>query len=301
MKYFEKQLDKNGSYAKYYLQEANGEIDSARVYPVIVICPGGAFFWTSFREDEAVALRFLAEGFHVIVVHYATEGLNKMAPDKIEDLPQNPVSVFPKPLVALSKTVADIKENAMTYRVDLDYVVVAGFSAGGNIAGQLGVYWDKEWLLDLVAKEAELIRPTHLLLSYAAFDVYPNADLSIFNKVAYAATGKEFPTQEELDKVNPIKNVSKKTPPSFVWHTMEDKLVPAENALRYCSELVRVGVPYELHIFNKGKHGLVLGDLRTGVKESNHNAQVYKWVDLFLEWLAPIKSRRRGFINPIDE
>lgn len=62
MKYFEKQLDKNGSYAKYYLQEANGEIDRARVYPVIVICPGGAFFWTSFREDEAVALRFLAEG-----------------------------------------------------------------------------------------------------------------------------------------------------------------------------------------------------------------------------------------------
>ncbi|MDU7943901.1 MAG: prolyl oligopeptidase family serine peptidase, partial [Streptococcus salivarius] len=98
-----------------------------------------------------------------------------------------------------------------------------------------------------------------------------------------------------------IKKFSKKTPPSFVWHTIEDKLVPSENALHYCSELVRVGVPYELHIFNKGKHGLVLGDLRTGVKESNQNAQVYKWVDLFLEWLAPIKSRRRGFINPIDE
>ena len=65
--------------------------------------------------------------------------------------------------------------------------------------------------------------------------------------------------------------------------------------------LAKAGVPYELHIFNKGKHGLVLGDLRTGVKSSNQNAQVYKWVDLFLEWLAPIKTIRAGFYKPIDE
>ena len=143
MKYFEKQLDNNGSYAKFYLQEPNQEIDSNRLYPSLVICPGGAYFWTSFREDESVALRFLAEGFHVIVVHYATEGLERMASYDVEQLPVNPVSAFPQPLVALAKAVAYLKENAVSFHVDLNYVVVGGFSAGGHIASQLGTHWHK--------------------------------------------------------------------------------------------------------------------------------------------------------------
>ena len=143
MKYFEKPLDNNGSYAKFYLQEPNQEIDSDRRYSSLVICPGGAYFWTSFREDESVALRFLAEGFHVIVVHYATEGLERMASDNIEQLPANPVSAFPRPLVALAKAVSYLKENAASFHVDLNYVVVGGFSAGGHIASQLGTHWHK--------------------------------------------------------------------------------------------------------------------------------------------------------------
>ncbi len=301
MNYFEKKLDANGAYAKFYLQEPHPEIDAQRRYPTIVICPGGAYFWTSFREDESVALRFLSEGFHVVVVHYATEGREKMAPDQLESLPAAPVSAFPNPLLALAKAVAFVKENAEKYHVDLDYVVVGGFSAGGNVAGQLGVYWDKEWLGDLVGKAADLLRPTHLLLAYAAFDIYPDYDEEVFHKVSYAASGKAFPSRELLDKLNPIKHVSTATPPSFVWHTAEDVLVPASNSMAYCQALAKAGVPYELHIFNKGKHGLVLGDLRTGVKSSNQNAQVYKWVDLFLEWLAPIKTIRAGFYKPIDE
>ena len=138
MNYFERQLDDLGAYAKYYFQEPSSEIDLNRIYPTIVICPGGAYFWTSFREDDSVALSFLAEGFHVVVVHYATEGLKKMAGDTIEVLPQHPVSAFPNPLVSLAKAVAFLKENAEEYHVDLDYVVVGGFSAGGNVAGQLG-------------------------------------------------------------------------------------------------------------------------------------------------------------------
>lgn len=301
MKYFEEKLDKNGSYAKFYLQEPNPEIDSNRLYPSLIICPGGAYFWTSFREDESVALRFLAEGFHVVIVHYATEGLERMASNDVDLLPKNPVSTFPNPLLALARAVVHLKEHASTYHVDLEFVVVGGFSAGGNVAGQLGTYWHQDWLQELVEKDKELFRPTHLLLAYAAYDLNTKNNSTSFNKVTFAATGQLYPSHGILEKLNPIANVSSHTPPSFVWHTLEDSLVPASDALKYCQELHKVDVPYELHIFNHGKHGLVLGDLRTGVKSSNQNAQVYKWVDLFLEWLAPIKTSRFGFHQPQKE
>lgn len=106
---------------------------------------------------------------------------------------------------------------------------------------------------------------------------------NVFNKVVYASTGIEFPSQKQLDLLNPIKHVTDDTVPCFVWHTMEDALVPSSNVLAFCQELEKSHIPYELHLFNKGKHGLVLGYLRTGVKSSNQNAQVYKWVDLFIE------------------
>lgn len=118
-------------------------------------------------------------------------------------------------------------------------------------------------------------------MAYAAYALSADTDSEIFDKVTFAATGYTHPSQELLEKLNAIANVSPQTPPSFVWHTMEDSLVLASNALKYCQALDEINVPYELHIFNKGKHGLVLGDLRTGTKESNQNAQVYKWVDLF--------------------
>ncbi|MGT2906285.1 alpha/beta hydrolase [Streptococcus dentiloxodontae] len=300
MIYFEQKIGTNGAYAKYYLQEPSEEIDEKRLYPTIVICPGGAYFWTSFREDEAVALRFLAEGFHVVVVHYATEGLENMTGKAPDDFSQKPVSAFPNPVVSLAAAIAYLKEHAEEFHVNLNFVVAGGFSAGGNVAGQLGTMWHEDWLEKLVGKEKELYRPTHLLLAYAAYAITPNGDLPELNKVPFAATGKPHPTQEELDKLNPIKHVSEQTPPSFVWHTREDVLVPSANALAFCAELEKVRIPYELHLFSKGKHGLVLGDLRTGVKGSNQNAQVYKWVDLFLEWLAPIKTMRSGFYEPTD-
>lgn len=301
MKYFERKFGKDGAYAKYYLQEPSQEIDNNRVYPTIVICPGGAYFWTSFREDEMVALRFLAEDFNVVVVHYATEGLKKMSQLDANNIPQEkPISAYPNPLITLASAVAYLKENAEQFRVDLNFVVVGGFSAGGNVAAQLGSYWHESWLEDSLEKPKELFRPTHLFLAYAAFDINPGGKVGEFNKVAYAASGEKYPSQELLDRINPIKQVSALTPPSFIWHTMEDNLVPSVNALSYCQELEKWNIPYELHLFNKGKHGLVFGDLRTGVKSSNQNAQVYKWVELFLEWLAPIKTTRSGFYSPID-
>ncbi|MFH6636623.1 alpha/beta hydrolase [Streptococcus suis] len=301
MNYFEKKLSIDGSYAKYYFQEANEEIDSTRKYPTIVICPGGAYLWTSFREDESVALRFLAEGFHVVVVHYATEGREVMSVSDSEKLPVNPVSMFPNPLVCLAEAVAFLRENSEQFAVDPDYIIVGGFSAGGNVAGLLGTRWHEEWLEKLVGKDRSLYRPTHLLLAYAAYDLKPKtANSTSIDNVIYAATGDVNPSEATIKELNLISNVSTLTPPTFIWHTREDVLTPSIGALEFSLALEKVGIPYELHLFDKGKHGLVLGDLRTGTKASNMNAQVYKWIDLFLEWIVPYKTQNGGFYHPIE-
>ncbi|EHR36072.1 alpha/beta hydrolase [Helcococcus kunzii] len=299
MKSLIENIDNNGAYVKYYLQEPNKEIDIDRKYPTIVICPGGAYFWTSYREDEYVALKFLSEGFNVAVVHYATEGLEAMNVEKEEDLPKNPVSKFPNPLISLAKVVKNIREHSKEWSVDENYIIVGGFSAGGNLTAQYGTLWNQKWLSEKLECDSELLKPTHLMLAYAALNLkYEKNDK---NRVIYAATGKFNPTNEELQYINPIRNVSKDTPPSFIWHTLEDVLVPATDSLEFALELNKYEIPYELHIFNKAKHGLVLGDLMTGVKADQANAQVYKWVDLFIEWLSPYKTIRRSFYKGIEK
>lgn len=303
MKYFEKKIGINGAFAKYYLQEPNIEIDPERKYPTIVICPGGAFMWTSFREDEPIALRFLAEGFSVVVVHYATEGLSSFKSSNAEDIPQNPVTLFPNSLVELATAVAYLRENKEEWSIDENNVVVAGFSAGGNLAAQLGVYWHENWLEQKVGKDKEMYKPNQLMLAYAVLDftLIPRTEREHSKNMAtYAVTGEFNPDEEKLIKISPALNISENVPPTFLWTTVEDALVSVQNSIVFSQKLADKGIPFELHVFNKGKHGLGLGDLRTGIKKDQTNSQVYKWVDLFLEWLYPNKTNRGSYYEGIE-
>lgn len=301
MKYFEKKIGSNGAYAKYYLQEPNEEIDSHRLYPTIVICPGGAYLWTSYREDEPIALRFLAEGFHVIVVHYATEGLAFYANMKQAQYKKNPVSLFPNSLVELAKAISYLREHAETYAVNVDDITVGGFSAGGHLASLLGVYWHEKWLEKLVGKPKEIYRPNKLLLAYPAIDLTPQVQEDSPSAVLLAVTGSVEPNLEKLNQLNSIIHVSEKTPPTFLWHTNEDELVPAGNTMKFGAKLMEYGVPVEIHLFTKGKHGLGLGNFASGRKQDQTNAQVAKWIDLFLEWARPIKTTVGSFYKGIEE
>lgn len=311
MEFFEKKIGDKGGHAKFYFQEPNKEIDENRKYPTIVICPGGAFEWTSYREDEPIALKFLGDGFNVVVVHYATEGLSAYHVDNEDDLPKDPVTIFPESVVEVAKAIAFLRENANNYPVDEDNITVMGFSAGGTVAAQLGVFWNKKWLSEKTEKENNLLKPNQLMLGYAALDLRMKSTRPLplsmqkhksnfeFDAVKYAVTGKLNPSNEEIDKISPLKNVSSDVPPTFLWHTQEDPLVPVLNSIEFAAELEKNNVPVELHIFTHGKHGLGLGDYRTGIKKNQTSAQVYKWVDLFEEWLYPNKTTRGSFYKGI--
>ena len=86
--------------------------------------------------------------------------------------------------------------------------------------------------------------------------------------------------------------MSAATPPTFIWHTAEDELVFAQNALRFAMALAEHRVPYELHVFERGRHGLSLADETTDVDQQMINRESQVWIDLALSWLL---HRREQF------
>ncbi len=146
MKYFAQKIGKNEGEAVFYLQDPSDEIQPERKAPVLVIVPGGAYMWTSDREGEPVAAEYFSRGFSCVVVKYATEGRKffkeNTNPEKI------PCSVFPNPLLELAQVMILLRKHAEEWKIDADRIAVAGFSAGGNLAGQLSVYWNTDWLTE---------------------------------------------------------------------------------------------------------------------------------------------------------
>lgn len=281
MKYFTKKVGNKTAQVTFYLQEPSDEIDPKRKFPTMVVVPGGAYMWTSDREGEVIALEFLAKGYHAIVVNYSTEGLAAFKDE--QNLPVNPVSVFPNPLIELAEAIALIRENAEEWSVDSNRISVVGFSAGGNLTALLGVYWHEAWLEKKVGKSKELYRPNFLGIAYAPVDfVDIHKEESLIN---LALLGKLKVSVEERKKISPVYHVSKNMPHSFIWHTGEDPLVSPKNALVLALKMQEVGVPFELHLYEKGIHGVALADSRTSRKENQSNKQASTWVSLFLGWL----------------
>lgn len=283
MKYFKQNIGRNKATVTYYLQEPSEEINLNQKYPVMVVVPGGAYMWTSDREGEPIALEFVAKGYHAIVVNYDTEGLSAYRDKTEEELPGNPVSVFPNPLVELAEAISFLRENADKWSVDIDNISVIGFSAGANLVGLLGVYWYEEWLENLVGKNKKLYQPNNIVLAYGALDLTGEEGKESY--VSLAITGKLKGNREELIKVSPIYHINEKTPPAFIWHTGEDPLVPPSDSLRFALAMEENKRPYELHIYEKGVHGVALADWRTSRKANQSNKQASTWTDLLVGWL----------------
>lgn len=285
MEYFTKSIGDNGAKATFYLQRPNTEIDSTRKYPVVVVVPGGAYFWTSWREMEPVALEFLGKGYSCVVMEYATEGRDFYT--KNFDPTKEVVSAFPKPLVDLAKTLALLRENATSWSLDPNKLNLVGFSAGGNLIGQLGVYWDTAWLEKAVGQERSRYRPNSLCVAYGATLMAAQPLLKGFEQIDHATLGLDK-SQARIELANILDKINPKTPPTFIWHTTEDAIVPVKTALRLGLNLEENGVSYEMHIYQKGPHGLALADKRTdGSKTGTRSeVQVATWTELYRNWLV---------------
>lgn len=277
-----------------YVLHDSREFQSGQKRPAVIVCPGGAYLGTSDREAEPVALRFNAKGMHAFVLRYTTH-YQEWVTDLRNPPPGNPASAHPQPLLDLAKAVLTVRENADRFGVDPDRIVICGFSAGGHLAATLGVQWESDLLRETFGRDSAWFRPNALILGYPLLD-YPtmkeknaaNADPlahGLFQLANRALFGKPDPTDEELVLLSPARHVSPSTPPTFLWHTQGDGLVYVENSLLFAAQLAKHGVPFDLHVFEQGNHGLALCDETTEGEPGHVNPHAGHWVELAFSWL----------------
>ena len=233
-----------------YIQDYSGEIAIAD-RPLVLVCPGGGYEWTSDREAEPLAMQFLAMGYHAAVLRYSC------AP-----------AVFPTALAELAWSIRLVRQNAAEWHVNPRQIIVLGCSAGGHLAASLGVFWDRDFVAEALAYEGgdrTIFRPDGMILCYPVITSGEYAHRGSFD---HLLGGQEEALSEKLgmparEYVSLEKQVGAGTPPAFIWHTYTDGGVPVENSLLFVGAMSRADVPAEFHMYPRGVHGLALANRLT--------------------------------------
>ncbi|HEY8421872.1 MAG TPA: alpha/beta hydrolase [Thermoclostridium sp.] len=238
----------------------------------VLICPGGGYARTSEREAEPIAMQFTAKGYHAFVLYYS------VAPNR-----------HPQPLLDVSRAMCIIRENSDNWKVDKDKIAVCGFSAGGHLAASLGVHYDKPYL-DAAGIILGENRPSAMILAYPVITMKEFAHKGSRDNLL-----GPNPDEALINEMSLETQVSEKTPPAFIWHTVEDKSVPVENSLLFASALQKHKVPFELHVYPYGPHGLSLANKETDNGNKGIYPHVSGWINLCIEWLDGIFSEISNF------
>ncbi|NTV91334.1 MAG: prolyl oligopeptidase family serine peptidase, partial [Clostridiales bacterium] len=172
-------------------------------------------------------------------------------------------------------------------------IAICGFSAGAHNCAMYSVYWNTPLIYGHFNKKPEEFKPAATILGYTLSDYFlmkENAGEGIakdlFEMSNLALTGCLEPDAATLDAVSPALHVTESTPPMFLWATAADELVPVENSLRMASALTRCKIPFEMHIFEEGMHGLSLSDQSTAASMDMINVDAAKWVPMAEAWLS---------------
>ena len=250
--------------------------------PLVLVCPGGGYHFTSEREAEIIALQFNAMGYHSAVLNYSC------APAQ-----------FPTALLELSKSVAYLRAHAKERCIDPDRIAVLGFSAGGHLAASLGVFWNTEWFAKireestaqaepqtLAAATAALtpaqIKPNRIILAYPVITSGEYAHRDSFDNLLGDARRAD---SAWLEKMSLEKQDLSDFPPAFIWHTSYDGSVPIENSLFLVAALAKNRKPVEYHVFPGNVHGIGLADWRTRSLERPMDTPAQQWIGLVHTWL----------------
>ena len=231
----------------------------------VIVFPGGAYMMeASNLEGRQVANWFTSHGFTAFVLHYR---LGKKY-------------LLPTPLMDARRAVQLVRARARDYHLKADQIGVIGFSAGGHLAGLSSTQF--------VAGKADAEDPIERESSRPDFAVlgYPWIGGVSTNKahLTYCVLADVMDQCEALQKAySPDLFVTKDTPPTFIYHTTDDSVVPVEQALKYYEALLAAGVTVEMHIFAHGQHGSGLG---------MGNPSLDQWPGLLETWL-----RGRGLVG----
>ncbi len=205
----------------------------------MLVLPGGGYGNLAEHEGTGYAEFFAQNGITAYVLKYRLGSNGYRHPVMLNDV---------------ARAVRLVRTFAKRDGLDPARIGVIGSSAGGHLASTIATHFDagKPDAADAVERESS--RPDLAVLCYAVIS---------FGEFAHAGSRKnllgENPPAELVKLLSNELQVTKDTPPTFLWHTAEDKGVPVENSMLYAAACRRAGVPFSLHIYEKGSHGLGLG------------------------------------------
>jgi acetyl esterase/lipase len=224
----------------------------------IVICPGGGYGGLAPHEGAGYAEWLADNGIAGIVLKYRLGSKGYRHPAMLNDA---------------TRAVRLTRSKASEWKIDPKRVGIMGSSAGGHLASTLLTHFDAGKTDDADPIERLSSRPDLGILCYAVITMGP---------FTHGGSKKnllgENPTPELVELLSNEKQVTKDTPPTFLWHTYEDTAVKIENSLDFAAALRKAGVPFDLHIYQKGGHGIGLGGGRAG-------GTIHPWAADCLYWL----------------
>lgn len=224
----------------------------------MLLIPGGSYSGIYEGQAEPFALWLNEQGLTVFVLRYRLGSAGYRYPAQLQDAVE---------------AMLQIRGNAEEWKIDPKRIGVMGFSAGGHLASTL------------------INRPEDGMIAGREHNISPRPDLAILCYPVISmitkphATSRKMligdsPDEKLLRQTSSELQVKPGLPPVFLWHTMEDKMVPVEHAQLYAAALHAKGVPHELHLYQHGDHG-------TGLIGTEH-----PWFADLLFWL-----RAHGFMS----
>ena len=214
--------------------------DSAKASgAAIVICPGGGYGGLADHEGSQYARWLNEQGIAGFVLKYRLGSGGYRHPSMLQDA---------------ARALRIVRARADEWKIDPKRIGIMGSSAGGHLASTLLTHFDagKPDAADLVERASS--RPDLGILCYPVISMGEHTHQGSKNNLL----GKD-PSPELVRELSNELQVTKETPPCFVWHTWEDKGVKIENALSFANALQAAGVRFDLHVYERGPHGIGLG------------------------------------------
>lgn len=228
--------------------------------PTVMVCPGGGYRRLAPHEGAAIAKFLVGKGFNAAVCYYRVPPKHNL-----------------EPLYDATRGIRYIRKIASTEkRIHPQKIGIMGFSAGGHLSGTMATF-GKEIASPIddfaIGVNAISARPDFAVLCYPVLSFLKKIHQGSVTTLLGEAGAKD---DALLQRFSVPERVSAETCPTFLWHTATDPAVPVENSLMYAAACSENKVPYALHVFPEGRHGLGL---------AIGEPLVSQWPDLLVEWL----------------
>lgn len=233
----------------------------------IVVCPGGGYARLAAHEGHDIAVWLNSIGVSAFVLKYRL----------------GPRYNHPAMLGDVQRAIRTVRAKASEYKVEANRIGVMGFSAGGHLSATAATHFDDGKADATDAIERVSSRPDVAIMCYPVITLQP--------PFAHIGSRKnllgENPAAELVELMSNEKQVTAKTPPTFLFHTVDDAGVPVENSMLFAEALRKNKVPYEMHLYEHGRHGVGLAP---------NDPALNTWPKLLENWL-----RARGFFSPTNK